>query len=351
MVAVPAVTSTAAEGSFNRDSRVLISILNWNGAAKTLQCVDSIRDEGRLAGVDATILVIDNGSRREDAALLEPLRSLDNVVLKFLPKNLGFTGGHNVAIQIAMDENYDFIWLLNNDATVLPATLKELVELMQATPRCGAVSPVIRDVSDGVTVIRCVNTHDFEKRTHDRIISIEEGKRFQRAHPDSVWVDGTAVLFRIAALRQTGGLDDRLFAYYDDNDIGLRLAAKGWISECAFGATVLHEVKSERATFPTYMVYLLQRNEMLFWTKHTPASRRRFLSLRMLDRALYDANRLYRNGMKNQGDATLLGIADFFGSKFGAPNHDRKVPLPMQAACKLSALFYRKKLYPRQQSA
>ena len=252
---------------------------------------------------------------------------------------------------MAMDDNYDFIWLLNNDAIVLPGTLKELISVMEDAPHCGAISPVIRDVDDGATVIRCVNTHDWEKRTHERIISIDAGKRFQAAHPNSVWVDGTAVLFRIAALRQTGPLDDHLFAYYDDNDIGVRLAVKGWVSQCAFDATVLHEVKSERATFPTYMVYLLQRNEMLFWTKHTPAVYRRFLALRMLDRALYDANRLYRNGMKTQGDATLLGIADFFGRNFGPPRYERKVPLAMRAACKLSAMFYRKKLWPTGRAA
>ena len=325
-------------------AKVLISVLNWNRAEKTLHCLDSMRDQRATTQADVTILVIDNGSGAADVARLEAGMAGGEAILKRLPVNLGFTGGHNVAIDIAIKEGYDFIWLLNNDAAVMPGTLEELVTVIQASDHCGAVSPVLRDIDDGTTVARCINTHDWAKLKDRRILSVEEGRRFQAEHPEATWVDGTAVLFRVAALRDTGPLDDNLFAYYDDNDIGVRLAAKGWFSQCAFNATVLHDVKKLYEEFPLYMVYLLQRNEMLFWHKNTPSPYRRFLTMRLLDRALYDANRLYRNGWKKQADTTLIAVSDYFGSKFGGPSYDRKVPFLMRAACALSALYYRKKL-------
>lgn len=331
------------------EAKVLISILNWNRAQKTLHCLDSMRDQRTETHASVTILVIDNGSGTEDIARLEAGMVGHEAILKRLPVNLGFTGGHNVAIDIAMNEGYDFIWLLNNDAAVMPGTLEELVTVIQANPRCGAVSPVLRDIDDGTTVARCINTHDWARLKDRRILSVEEGKSFQAAHPDATWVDGTAVLFRVDALRDTGPLDDNLFAYYDDNDIGVRLAAKGWFSQCAFNATVLHDVKKMYEEFPLYMVYLLQRNEMLFWKKNTPAGYRRFLIMRLLDRALYDANRLYRNGWTKQADTTLIAVSDFFNHQFGAPSFDRKVPILMRLACALSALYYRNKLPAQRQ--
>jgi len=337
-LAMPHPTQTAIR------PKVLISILNWNRAQKTLHCLDSMREQRARTRSDVTTLVIDNGSRPDDVAQLEAGMAGQDAVLKRLPVNLGFTGGHNEAIKIAMKEGYDFIWLLNNDAAVMPGTLEELVSVMQAAPRTGAVSPVLRDIEDGTTVVRCINTHDWSRLKDRRIVSIEEGRRFQAEHPEAGWVDGTAVLFRVAALRDTGPLDDDLFAYYDDNDIGVRLADKGWFSQCAFDATVLHDVKTMYEEFPLYMVYLLQRNEMLFWHKNTPAPYRRFLTLRLLDRALYDANRLYRNGWKKQADTALIAVSDYFNRKFGGPSYDRKVPLLMRAACAMSALYYRKKL-------
>lgn len=328
-------------------ARVLVSILNWNRAQKTLYCLESMRGQCALAEADVTTLVIDNGSRPDDVAQLEAGMAGGDVLLQRLPVNLGFTGGHNVAISMAIKDGYDFIWLLNNDAAVMPGTLQELVSVIQATPRCGAVSPVLRDIADGNTVVRCLNTHDWARLKDRRIVSIEEGQRFQAEHPAQTWVDGTAVLFRVAALQDTGPLDDDLFAYYDDNDIGVRMADKGWFSQCAFNATVLHDVKNLYEEFPLYMVYLLQRNEMLFWHKNTPAGYRRFLTMRLLDRALYDANRLYRNGWKQQGDATLVAVADYFGRRFGGPKYARKVPWPMRIACLLSAMVYHRRLPPQ----
>lgn len=344
--AVPAQTAHTSSRP-----RVLISILNWNRAQKTLHCLASMRDQRAETQADVTILVIDNGSQAEDIAQLETGMVAHEAILKRLPVNLGFTGGHNVAIEIALKDGYDFIWLLNNDAAVMPGTLEELVSVIQASPVCGAVSPVLRDIDDGTTVARCINTHDWARLKDRRILSIEEGERFQAVHPEATWVDGTAVLFRVAALRDTGPLDDNLFAYYDDNDIGVRLAAKGWRSQCAFNATVLHDVKKMYEEFPMYMVYLLQRNEMLFWKKNTPPEYRRFLTMRLLDRALYDANRLYRNGWTKQADTTLIAVSDFFHRRFGKPVYDRKVPMLMRAVCALSALYYRKKLPTQRQRA
>lgn len=319
--------------------RVLVSILNWNGASKTLTCLDSMRDE--LAGTPAevTVLVIDNGSGADDAAALAAGVASRDVVLKCLPKNLGFTGGHNIAIELAVREGYDFIWLMNNDATVVPGTLRELVAEIQAHPRCGAVSPLLRDIHDG-HIARCVNSHDWHKRVSTRILDIDEARRFQDAYPEAAWVDGTAVLFRVQALKETGSLDDRLFAYYDDNDIGMRLAARGWFSRCAFNATVLHENRKDIYEFPLYLSYLLQRNEMLFFHNHTPPAYRRLLWLKLIDKAMFDASRFRDYGYDEHSDAALLGMWDYLRGSFGPPAHQRKVPLLLRAACALAQRAY-----------
>lgn len=321
--------------------KVLISILNWNGARKTVKCLQSMENELDF-GAAVTVIVIDNGSREDDVALLaEQMPS--TAVLKRLPVNLGFTGGHNVAIDIALKEGYDFIWLLNNDAVVAPGCLRELVKSMLQDQACGAVSPVLRDLDDG-HIVRCVNTHDWNARQSRRIDSIEEAQRLQSVEPASVWVDGTAVLFRVAALAQVGPLDDRLFAYFDDNDIGTRLSNRGWYSRCAFDASVFHENRKHFRDFPLYLIYLYQRNEMLFWYKNTPVLSRPLLWLKLIDEALFYANRLERNGYPAQGRAILLAMQDFVLHKFGPPAHERKVPLITRLVNKLAGNLYAKKL-------
>jgi GT2 family glycosyltransferase len=329
-----------------RKPKILISILNWNGARKTLKCVESLKDEAALPDADVTMLVIDNGSRQEDVAQLVPAAEGGGFLLKRLPENLGFTGGHNVSIEIAIEEGYDYIWLMNNDATVVPGALRELVSIMENDNRCGVVSPVLRDADDHETIARCVNIHDWSNRTYQRIVSIPEARKVQAENPASVWLDGTATLIRIEALKETGPLDDRLFAYYDDNDIGARMTARGWYNRCAFDASVIHENRKSIAEYPLYLSYLLQRNEMLFWYTNTPPAYRRLLWLKLVDKALFEANRLYLKGFPAHGDAALIGLYDFLRGKFGPPAYDRNVPFFLKVACKLSARFNAKKLLP-----
>jgi GT2 family glycosyltransferase len=327
-----------------KTSKVLISILNWNKADETLVCLASLKTEKTVESAEVQIVVVDNGSEPADFAILENGVKDSDITLVRMPENLGFTGGHNFAIQKAFDEGYDFIWLLNNDAAVLPGTLEKLLVTMHSESVCGAVSPVIRHSHDEASIEGCVNLHDWKLRTTIWMRSIPECKVKQISDPESVWLIGTAILFRTAALRDTGLLDDRMFAYYDDNDIGARLSAAGWHSRCVFDASVTHAAKEEGALRPLYYHYLMQRNQMLFWHKNTPARFRRLLWLKLIDTALHNANRLYARGLYAQGDAALLGGWDFIVGKFGAPKLGRSVPLPMRLASKLSALRNRQKL-------
>lgn len=325
--------------------KVLISILNWNGAEKTLHCLASIQDEQtRTSAVaDVSVVVLDNGSRESDlAALTASIPAF--VSLQSLPKNLGFTGGHNIAIASAIAGSYDFIWLLNNDAIVVPGTLLQLVNEIMLDNTTGAVSPVLRDTADRETVVRCVNTHNWIKWESNRIVQFDEAQRVQDEAPASVWLDGTAILFRVKALEQTGPLDDRLFAYYDDDDIGTRLSRQGWFSRCVFPATVYHDVRRTYQEYPPYLVYLLQRNQMLFYFNHTPIPHRRMLYARLVDKALFEANRRSDSGLPEQGDIILLAIGDFLLRRFGPPLLDRKVSWWLRAMAKISAILNRKQL-------
>lgn len=336
-------SATAMAGA--QRPRVLISILNWNGLQKTLTCLESLQDQRASTPADVTTLVIDNGSHNDEAAALSTALASTDVVLRCLPHNLGFTGGHNVAIKMVIEEGYDFIWLLNNDAKVTPGTLRELVLELSGHERCGAVSPILRDIDDG-TVARCVNTHDWDKRCSRRILDLEEARRFQEQHPLDCWVDGTAVLFRVSALKEVGPLDDRLFAYYDDNEIGVRLAARGWSSRCVFTATVLHENRKKLEEYPMYLNYLLQRNELLFYYANTPPRHRGLLWLRLMDKAWFDASRFHQYGLEGHSKAAMLGIYDFMKGNFGPPAHDRPVPASMYALRAAAGLFYNLKNTP-----
>ena len=98
---------------------VYIILLNWNSASDTLRCLRALT---LLRGVQARVMVVDNGS---EAADLERLRlgivrwglAVDLVETG---RNLGFGGGCNAGMRLALERGAEFEWPLHDDATLHP---------------------------------------------------------------------------------------------------------------------------------------------------------------------------------------------------------------------------------------
>lgn len=326
-----------------RKPSVLVSILNWNNAKETLGCISSLADEISTADLSVELRVIDNGSRPEEYLELKAGAEQAGVAITRLDENLGFTGGHNTSIDLAITKCFDYVWLLNNDAKVEPGCLRRLVMALEKKATLGAVSPVIKPEGDSEPVAAWGGLHEMSTRATVWFSSEAESIKAHMERPDDVFVAGTAILIRTAALKQVGQLDDRLFAYYDDSDIGVRLAKGGWRSEVVFDAAISHKWRSFDQ-LPNHVIYLLYRNQMIFWYTHLPTENRLVLRLKLVNQAIYDATRLSSRGYKSQSDAALLGVWDFFFNNFGKPNLERQVPAVLNWACKFSAFVHKVRL-------
>jgi len=306
---------------------ILISILNWNSAAVTLECVQSLLALRPSPTHAASIVVIDNGSAEQDYQLLRQGIDPARVTLLRQESNLGFAGGHNVAMRMALAQDMDFIWLVNSDAVIDPDCLEKLVALMQAHPDCGATSPVIVALDDDQEIDFCGARHDWPRLETARPDSIAQARAWEAEHAGAMWVAGTVVLYRVAALRQVGLLDEEMFAYYEDTDIGARLSQAGWRSLVAFEARARHlRYPYDLLHRPPYYFYLMTRNGILFWTRHTPAAHRGRLWLRLLDRSLFLANILMSKSQTEKARACMLGALDGMRGKGGPPRLERRVP-------------------------
>lgn len=313
-------------------TRVLVSILNWNGAPQTLECVHGLLNQQLPAGVAADILVIDNGSAPADVEMLVHGLAGTPIELRCEAVNHGFAGGHNLAVADALDEDYDFLWLINSDAVMGSTTvLAQLLALMADDKQCGAASPLLAILDQPEKVYFCGNFHDWSRLDTHRAGNVDDARSTARRLQTEQWVPGTAMLLRTLALRDAGKLDERMFAYYEDDELCARLAAHGWHSAVAYEARVLHAMPRRETDRPAYYFYLMARNSLIFWHGSTPPAHRRRLGLKLLDRALYDVNRLYYRGFPEQAQAALLGVEDFFRRRYGRPALDRAAGLRLRA--------------------
>jgi GT2 family glycosyltransferase len=205
--------------------RVGVVVLNYLGADDTLACL------GSLAALDdpVRVIVVDNGSADGSAARLVQVPGVEVIAND---SNLGFAGGNNVAIARLLDDGLEFVWVLNNDTLVEPATARELLAVADADRRIGAVGSVLYDMAAPHRVLTWGGGHlgRWTGRTRD-------------AHADSDRIDyltAASVLLRASALRQVGLFDSRYFFTWEDVDLSRRLVAAGWRLTVAGRSRVLH---------------------------------------------------------------------------------------------------------------
>jgi hypothetical protein len=275
-------TSKPTRGS--REPKVFIIILNWNGLADTLECLTSLAG---LTYPHCQTVVVDNGSETGQADAIES--SYPSVTLIRNDKNLGYTGGNNVGIRHAMTQGADYIWLLNNDTVVTPDSLTELVAAGERYPRVGLLSPVLYDyekpheIQFAGTVIDV--THQSAS-THD---SLEQVPNVAPGGSLTLW--GTALLIKRHVVTSIGYLNERYFAYHEDEDYCFRAVAAGFGTRVEPTAVVFHKsARSLGSGDSPIKEYLMVRNWYLLWMTHLRGWRRWIYPRRymawVLDRAL-----------------------------------------------------------------
>lgn len=116
---------------------VRLVVLNYNGGAEVLRCVQHLLDVDWPAD-ELEVVVIDNAST--DGSLEQIQRRFPSVRTIGLPTNDGFPA-NNLALRDLGAVRY--VGLVNNDAFVEPDYLRPLVETLDADPTLGAASPLM----------------------------------------------------------------------------------------------------------------------------------------------------------------------------------------------------------------
>ena len=115
--------------------KTLAIVISYNFMPWIDRCLPSL-----LQGTQSTdILVIDNASKDETVAHVR--EHYPQVRLISNAENLGFGRANNIGMQIALDDGYDGVLLINQDAWLAPDALQQLVEVSLQHPEYGIISP------------------------------------------------------------------------------------------------------------------------------------------------------------------------------------------------------------------
>ena len=116
-------------------NKILVIVVTYNAMQWAERCFDSLRK----SSVKPDVYVVDNGSNDGTQAYIQ--EHFPEVMFHQSKENLGFGKANNLGLQYALDENYDFAYLLNQDAWVMEETFERLIELSSRYPKYGILSP------------------------------------------------------------------------------------------------------------------------------------------------------------------------------------------------------------------
>jgi len=239
--------------------RVAIVVVTYNSVRDVDGCFGSLA-AARLHG--AEVIAIDNASTDGTAAAIRDRHPW--VTLVETGANLGFAGGNGVGIRRALAAGAEWVYLLNPDTDVDPAFLEEALAVGDADPRAAAVQSLLLLHPDRDRV----NTAGNE--IHFLGFGYCGSYRAPRAAVgddtrEIAFASGASVLLRAAALREVGGLDEALFMYQEDQDLGIRLRLAGWRARLAPRSLVWHHYRFSRNP---RKFFFLERNRYLVLAKN-----------------------------------------------------------------------------------
>jgi GT2 family glycosyltransferase len=188
----------------------------------------------RRAGGSFETIVVDNGTGA--AELASATAALDGGQLVRLDENLGYSRAVNLAAKRAQG---DVLVLLNDDSVVDPGYVDRLIAPIDPAGGVVMATGVMRDAgapelieTAGIEIDRTLLAFDYLNGVP---LDVLEGEV-----ADPIGPSGAAGAFLRDAFLGIGGFDEALFAYYEDEDLVLRLRLEGGTCRLACDARGNH---------------------------------------------------------------------------------------------------------------
>lgn len=245
---------------------IFVIILNWKGWQDTIECLESLlRNDYK----NFRVVVIDNHSEDESyEKLLEWCRDRDRFSVFQTKANLGFAGGNNVGIKYALENNAEYILLLNNDTVVTDNFLSSLIKTAKEEDPGIMGCKILHHSDDRIwylggkmSWLRGGAYHPGKGRMDRKIAK----------NPFEVdFITGCMMLIKREVFGKIGLLDESYFLYNEDADYCLR-ASRARIRMVVDPLTIIyHKERSTDGGWKPYHIYYLIRNKLIFMKRYSP---------------------------------------------------------------------------------
>lgn len=298
-------------------AKVGIVVLNYKSAIETVECLKSL-DRLRLpADYELRITVIDNHSEDKSIAVLSKLTTPAFKLVES-QKNYGFAGGNNRGIKLALEEDCDWVLLLNNDTLVDRNLLINFAKGIEDGNQMGLVTPKIYFAPgyefhkdrypkslQGRVIWSAGGKMDW-RNCFGKNIGVDDLDRGQYEEEKEVdFATGACLFISKKTLKKVGYLNEKYFMYFEDVEYCQRVKEAGLKIVYFPKVVIWHKVARSSGIGSDLNDYYLTRNRLLFGLKYSP--------LRTKIALLKESIKFMLVGRKWQ----RIGVVDYYLQRWG----------------------------------
>jgi len=228
---------------------VSVIVLNYNAGELLLNCINSLK---KSKYTNLEILVVDNIS--SDGSQTKCKEQFPDIKLIQNKENFGYCGGNNIGIREAKGE---FIVILNPDTIVESNCIEELIFAHNKFGD-GLYQPKILSLNEENIIQSTGNMlhifgFGFARDKGNKIL--DKNEEIEKIG----YASGTCLFTSRKVLEKVGFLDEFLFLYHDDLDLGWRAAQIG-ISSFYVPKSKIFHVESYSLKWSPKKFFWLERN-------------------------------------------------------------------------------------------
>lgn len=195
-------------------NNVTIIIVTYNALLWIDRCLKSCEDY--------SVIVVDNAST--DATVAHIQATYPSTILLSQTKNFGFGQANNIGIAHALNQNADFVFLLNQDAYLQPDTIEKLIDVSNNNPKYGIISPIHLN-GDANKLDK--NFFNYLKTNDALFYDALKGDLLKSIY-ELPFVNAAAWLLPRKTLETIGGFDPIFYHYAEDDNYCQRVLYHGF---------------------------------------------------------------------------------------------------------------------------
>lgn len=280
-----------------------VVLVNWNSAEETIKAARSVLASRAVA---PRLIVVDNGSTDNSATRLRDALPTSDLLLA--SANLGYASGVNIGLRRILEYGLDHAMVLNNDTTLYPDCIINLLEALGEEPAAGIAGPLIYYADEPQRIWYLADHH---KRFLPVPVSlgrnqIDRGQFDRTLSAD--YVSGCAMLIRRPVLKEIGLFEERLFMHYEDADFCRRARKAGYGVLAVPSARMWHQVSRSGERLGPRIAYYRSRNRVWFYRTHSVGLSRVYALVYVMSHELLRAGRAWLTRDRDVARARWMGM-------------------------------------------